>query len=660
MRRVLLAIALGVVASLGSSTGAEARVLVAFIPTQPAPMMPLLFDLEQRNFAYGVTSPSIGSYSKRQMLLDMSAGTRIANSAYGKALGRLDLEYSADGGRMRGWFYDRKRAEGAPGDVFPGLFATTLERAGHHVGYVGVVGFEQTEAAVAADRAGDVERISLGTIGTFAQRTLELWRETDVIVARFPPDAQGLEALDRVVAARQPDDLIYAVRAPPPGRVRLLPTGILGPGFRAQVLYSQTTRRTGLVAATDVAPTVLDHLGVDIPKQMEGRVIEARPDGNAEAVRERMARLDVVVGRRGPALRTFGAALLLMGIALWSARRGAGLRAAARIAFLAVLWLPGVALVTAAVAPSRLAELLALSLGSIGLAALTDRLLPWPLAPALPAAVVFGAHAFDLARGSPLIGASLAGPNPKGGARFFGIGNELEAILSLEVLLGLGAALTLLPRRHVPKMFALGCLVAAGVIGSGRLGADVGGVITLGAGAAGAVLASLGGRLTRKRLALAALVPVAAVLGLVALDLATSGGAHLTRTVVHGDGVGGIADIVERRATISFNGLKNIPVLIVCVLGIAAMVLALRRRDQLYASLHGHPAFMAGIWGSFSATVVGALSNDSGPVIFALGSLGLLFATGYVWGRPAGTDAEKVSNAGERQRGGPALARERS
>jgi hypothetical protein len=63
MRRVLLAIALGVVASLGSSTGAEARVLVAFIPTQPAPMMPLLFDLEQRNFAYGVTSPSIGSYS---------------------------------------------------------------------------------------------------------------------------------------------------------------------------------------------------------------------------------------------------------------------------------------------------------------------------------------------------------------------------------------------------------------------------------------------------------------------------------------------------------------------------------------------------------------------------------------------------------------------
>src|SRR3954452_16109765 len=166
MRRVLLAIALGVLVALGLAGAAEGRVLVAFIPTQPAPKMPLLFDLGQRNFSYGVTSPSIGSYSKRQMLLDMSAGTRIANSAYGKPLGRLDLEYGAHGGRMVGWFYDRRRAEKAPGDVLPGLFASTLESAGHRVGYAGVIGFEQTEAAVAANRAGNIEAVSLGTIGT--------------------------------------------------------------------------------------------------------------------------------------------------------------------------------------------------------------------------------------------------------------------------------------------------------------------------------------------------------------------------------------------------------------------------------------------------------------------------------------------------------------
>src|SRR3954463_10298342 len=168
MRRVLPAIALGVLVALAVAPAAAAkRAMVAFIPTQPAPKMPLLFDLEQRNFAYGVSSPSIGSPPKRQMLLDMSSGTRIANSAYGRELGRLDLVYGPDGGRMKGWFYDDRRAEGAPGDVLPGLFATTLGKAGRRGASAGVTGFEQTEAAVAANRAGAIEKVSLGTIGTF-------------------------------------------------------------------------------------------------------------------------------------------------------------------------------------------------------------------------------------------------------------------------------------------------------------------------------------------------------------------------------------------------------------------------------------------------------------------------------------------------------------
>jgi hypothetical protein len=177
--------------------------------------------------------------------------------------------------------------------------------------------------------------------------------------------------------------------------------------------------------------------------------------------------------------------------------------------------------------------------------------------------------------------------------------------------------------------------VAAAIIGSGRLGADVGGVITLGAGAAGAVLAALGGRLTKRRLLLAALVPVAALIGLVALDLATAGGAHLTRTVVHGNGSGEIANIIQRRLRISFNGLSTPSVAVICAIGVVGCVVAIRRRDRVFATLRDQPSFMAGIWGSFAATVIGALSNDSGPVIFALGFLGLLFATGYAWGRPA-------------------------
>ena len=635
---VVLLVALAAAASLAAAAPAlgQGRVLIAFVPTKPEPKMPLLFDLEERGLTYGLVSPTIGSYSKRQMLVDMSQGARIANRAYAHKLGRLDLVKEGGKWRVSGWHAVALRARESPGDVVPGLLADQVERRGGRVSYAGVVGFEQAEAVLAADRKGRMQRVSLGTIGTFAERALGLWADSRLLVARFPPDDRGLEALDRMVAAMRPDDLLYVMRAPPAGRARFLPGALLGPGFRGDVMYSPTTRRVGLVAATDVPVTVLEHLGIDPPKQMEGRAITAEPDGSADDVRVTMGWVDVVLDRRGPALNLWLYALLALIAVAWIARRREALHLAFRLGFLSAMWLPGTALLTAALRPSEFTEPIVVALGAFALAAATDRLVRWPLAPAVPAAVVVSAHLVDLAFGSPLIGASIAGPNPLGGARFFGIGNELEAILSLEVLLGLGAGLTAVPRHWVPRGFAIGCLVAAAAIGSGRLGADVGGVITLGAGGAVAVLASLPGPLTRRRIVLAALVPVVAVAALVGVDLLTSGGAHLTRTVVEGDGAGGLLEVVKRRAIISLGGLQKVTYGALTLIGIVAFVWGIRNRERVYEAVRDRPAFAAGLWGALGATVVGALSNDSGPVIFILGFFGLLLATGYVRGAPRG------------------------
>ncbi len=641
MRRIaVFGAVFGVLAGLAATPAAAAsnaapRAMIAFIPTEPAPKMPLLFELAQRDFSYGVTSPTLGAYSKRQMLLDISQGSRIANHAYPRDLGRVDLFGGPTGpARIKGFFAATRRAHDAPGDVVPGLLASTAESHGAAVGYAGVIGAEQTEAVVAADERGLVPRVSLGTIGTFAQRALALWSHARLLVARFPDDESGLAALDQIVAARRPDDLIIVVRAPPAGRSRLLPTGVLGPGQKGEVIYSDTTRRLGLIAATDYAPTVLRHLGIAIPKKMEGRVIQSRRDGNPEAVRERMARLDVILGRRAPAITTGFFLYCALVLVLALARSAAGVRLALRIGFLGALWLPALSLLTAAILPSRLAEVLILAIGSLALGWLVDRVVPWPLAPAVPAGIVFGLYTIDLARGSPWIGASLAGPNPKGGARFFGIGNELEIILSLEVLFGLGALLSLVERRYARHGFIAGTGIAALVIGAGRLGADVGGVITLGAGGAAAVLALLGRRLTRRDIAIAAAVPVAAVGALVGVDLLTSGGAHLTRTVVHGNGIGDLLDIVKRRLIISATGLKRVSTAVTCAIGVVLLYLGVRRRGAVFAPLAQEPAFLAAIWGAFAATIVGTLANDSGPLIFEAGLLMLLLATGYARSRP--------------------------
>jgi hypothetical protein len=167
----------------------------------------------------------------------------------------------------------------------------------------------------------------------------------------------------------------------------------------------------------------------------------------------------------------------------------------------------------------------------------------------------------------------------------------------------------------------------------------VGGVITLGAGGAGAFLASLGGRPSRRALGIAVLVPFAAVAALVVLDVVTSGGAHLTRSVLHGGGPANLLDIVRRRLIISVSGLKRLGTAITVVFGIVALYLGVRRRHEVFADLRDQPAFMAGMWGAFAATVAGTLANDSGPLIFEVGILLLLLGTGYARSGPDAAQA---------------------
>ena len=116
---------------------------------------------------------------------------------------------------------------------------------------------------------------------------------------------------------------------------------------------------------------------------------------------------------------------------------------------------------------------------------------------------------------------------------------------------------------------------------------------------------------------------------LVAVDHVTSGGAHLTRTVVHSNGFGGLVDVAKRRLIDSASGLGRLTTAITCAVGVVLLYLGVRHREEIFAPLAGIPAFMAGIWGAFAATIVGTLANDSGPLMFEAGLLMLLLATGY-------------------------------
>jgi hypothetical protein len=339
------------------------------------------------------------------------------------------------------------------------------------------------------------------------------------------------------------------------------------------------------------------------------------------ALRERGS---VVKGRRYPTLGALlGGWALLALVAFASARRD-GLRWATRAGALGVLWVLPLLLVGAATAPSAVVESVGVAVVALALGALTDALLRWPAGPLVPGVVTLVAYTVDLAFGSPLIVRSLLGSNPLGGSRFYGIGNELESLLPVIALgaLAAGAGLVGAGRRS-PRLalaFAAAGLALGLVLGWDRLGADVGGVVTVGAGFAVATVLALPGALTWRRVVLAIAVPVAALAALALLDVVTGGHGHFSRLVLHSDGGEAFGDALRRRGRLAWDALTAgfMPLAVVVALGLIA--LGVVKRHALLRGVPGADAWQAALGGCATAGIVGALANDSGPLL-------LVFAT---------------------------------
>jgi hypothetical protein len=571
----------------------------------------------------------------------MSAGTRVSSAAYKpKKLPMLTFYRQDDMALFQGWLDARARAESAPADIVPGLLAQTIPGG---AAYAGVSGRTQLESMPAADEAGRIGLVSIGKADDVARRAQKLLTERRFVVAGLPTNEPGDTAVDELIKHRRPGELLMVVETPLPARApQLLPIGILGLG-KPSGLTSDSTSLDGIVAGIDIAPTALEWLGLKVPDDMKGQPIVQQGERDSAALQSISDRLRVVNGRRFPALETVLAGWLLLALVLGLVADRRGTRAAMRLGSLAIMWLLSVLLVTAALHPGRGLELILIAVLSFGLAALTDRFVPWPRGPLVPCLFTILFYVVDLVRGSDLIIRSLLGPNPRFGSRYYGIGNELES--SLPVLLFVGLAALLYGRtrsRAGAAIFAGAGLFLGAAIGSGRLGADVGGVITVGGGTAVAVLFMLPGGVTRRAVVLACLVPIAALAGLAALDLATGGNGHFTRNVLHAHGDNVLQDIVVRRYELAFNALKR--GLMPFATAIAALTLAygIKYRRRIYAPLADSDVWRAALAGSVAAGVVGSLSNDSGPLLLVISTFAVVAATVYVRGDPRLAHVDRV------------------
>jgi hypothetical protein len=403
-------------------------------------------------------------------------------------------------------------------------------------------------------------------------------------------ETRELLGLDRLptpdCARRRPCPIEIFVELPPAREthnVRRTSIAIVGGGYRG-LLVSENTRVPGLIAPSDIVPTV------EALERGEEPPVRSRADPDAaETLRELDRRLTEAHDARGWANAVLVAAMAgLGGLAL--------VRRSPLLGRAAVLAAPAVLLGALLLSALDLQEPALLALLTVGGALAAARL---PLAAALVAfLVVYGAV---LAIWPEINSLAIVGPHPDGGGRFYGITNQVSTLLLVPALLAGGLL--------GPVGLGAVAVLALVVVGWSEIGADGGGALVLAAGFLVLALRSRELELTPRRLAFVAGGAVAAGLALVAADAVTGGSSHVTRAV--GGGPVELAEEIGHRFRVSFEGATSSwHALLVVAAGVAVLAWLASRRPR---------------WAVLDAALVGLaislLVNDTPTDVAAFGAL---------------------------------------
>ena len=439
--------------------------------------------------------------------------------------------------------------------------------------------------------------------------------------------------LGEVAALAGPEALLLVVSVAPPGRDwSLTPMVASGKGVQRGYLHSPSTRRHGVVTLTDVAPTVLQALGVAVPEGMIGHPLryaggpvdlgDLRGADRDESFRES---LYYPLTASFILLQAVAYAVAVVAFARLGGRGRTG--TVLRWAVVAVsAWplatfllraIPDVAVVGAGAVPLLVAidaALVALALRAGGGRSLG----PLALVCGATVAVLVG----DLATGGHLQTSSLLGYSYNTAARFTGLGNTAFGVLAATAVLAAALHVHHAPRRGEATVTAA-CVLALVALADGApsLGSDVGGILTLVPVFALTLVALSGRRVSLRAMAAAAggaLVLLAVATG---IDLLRPAGSrtHLGTLVarVADEGLEPLRTTLSRKVSANLRSFRSVWAWMVPITGayLLAVMAWARGWERL---LPPRSALRAGLAGILAAGVLGYAVNDSGVVVTAL------------------------------------------
>ena len=100
-----------------------------------------------------------------------------------------------------------------------------------------------------------------------------------------------------------------------------------------------------------------------------------------------------------------------------------------------------------------------------------------------------------------------------------------------------------------------------------------------------------------------------------------------------------------RRYGAAWDELKNHLMPVATGLALLGSAIAVRRRERVCAPIDSDPAWLAALAGGLTAGVIGALTEDSGPVLLVVAVFALVCVLAYLWGRPDALPSHKTDNS---------------
>ncbi|HVM27613.1 MAG TPA: hypothetical protein VM433_08070 [Mycobacteriales bacterium] len=461
------------------------------------------------------------------------------------------------------------------------------------------------------------------------------------------------EVVAAVEASLSPGSTLLVVGlsgAPGEDRARLHVAVAVGPGLSEAGLVSASTRRVPYVQLIDVAPTVLDLLGIEPPRAMTGQPWQTSgpaPDVAALADLDRRA-----VAATSSTVPFFvllvGGLLLALALARWRRSwRAAELIGLAGVALLGGSYLAG--LLPWWRLPVPLAGLVVVTAAVGGLVTAAAVRLRGRLTAA--GAVCAGLAVLllvDLVTGARLQTDAPAGYSPLVAGRFAGLGNVGFGVLAGALLLALAALTAGRTSRQSLAAVAAGGALAVLVVGAPPFGSDVGGVLALTPAVVLLAMLRGGRRVTLSRLLAGGFAGAALVTLLALLDFSRPAAqrTHLGRfleDVRDGEAAG----VLTRKAAAIGDLLLANPATAMLPLVLALAVwLVVRPPASLRRVFTAAPAWRHGLLAVGAASLVGLVVNDSGPAIPALALLVAAPATVAVCARVATDPAAPASSDG--------------